>query len=152
ALVVLFGFGVHGLWRNCMDRPIIGATGLSARLKSWWAKATLFERKWVKGCAFALGLSMIGWLIYSSSSQSLEKYLQSVFFEENMAKAIAAFSIRQVGWFVLFLALAVWLVTLILSGAFSGVRAKWGGALLVLLVVVDLGRANLRWPIYWDYK
>ena len=58
------------------------------------------------GCAAALGASLLGWLIYASSGQSLEQYLQTVRFDEANARAIAAFSIGQVGWFVLFLMLA----------------------------------------------
>ena len=64
---------------------------------------------------------------------------------------IAAFSIRQIGWFILFFVLAVGLLALILSGAFAGRRAKWGGILLGTLLVLDLGRADLPWIVFWNY-
>jgi hypothetical protein len=83
----------------------------------------------------------------------LVRYLQKVGFpDEDMAKEIAAFSIGQVGWFVIIFALAVGLCTLIIAGVFAGRRAKLGGILLVALLVVDLGRANLPYIIHWDYK
>jgi hypothetical protein len=44
------------------------------------------------------------------------------------------------------------LFTLILSGAFAGRRAKWGGIFLGALLVLDLGRADLPWIVHWDYK
>jgi hypothetical protein len=65
---------------------------------------------------------------------------------------VAAFSIHQVGWFILFFALSAVLVALILSGFFAGPRAKWGCGLLGLLLIADLGRANLPWIVYWDFK
>jgi len=46
----------------------------------------------------------------------------------------------------------VGMITLILSGAFAGRRAKAGGILLGLLLVADLGRANLPWIKHVDYK
>ncbi len=48
-------------------------------------------------------------------------------------------------------AVAIALVTLVLSGAFRGPRAKWGGVALGLFLVIDLGRANQPWIIVWDY-
>jgi hypothetical protein len=92
-------------------------------------------------------------LIYASEKPSLVRYLRTVGFDdEDTANQIAAFSIGQVGWFVLFLALAVSLCVLILAGIFSGKRARLGGILLGILLVVDLGRANLPYIIHWDYK
>ncbi len=69
----------------------------------------------------------------------------------DMAGQIAAFSVSQVGWFCLFFALAMGLLTLILSGAFAGRRAKWGGIFLGTLLVLDLGRADLPWLVFWNY-
>ncbi|MGH7953677.1 MAG: hypothetical protein ACREFE_17410, partial [Limisphaerales bacterium] len=68
------------------------------------------------------------------------------------AKQIAAFSVGQAGWFLLFFALAVGLVILIIAGIFSGKRAKLGGILLGALLIADLGRANLPWIVHWNYK
>ena len=121
-------------------------------VEGWWAKATRFDKRWVLGCVLVLGASLLAWLAYASSRQSLEQYLQAVQFDEAKARAIAGFSISQVGWFVLFFVLAAGLMLLIFSGGFAGARAKWGAVLLGLLLVVDLGRANQPWIIYWDYE
>ena len=155
ALVVLFGFGVHGLCRQYLDAAGSGITSLKGHFKSWWAKAAGFDRKWVIGCAVAFVASIIGWLIYSSSRPSVEEYIASVAggsMTGDTPQALAAFSIREVGWFVLFFFLAVALLVLVLSGWFAGKRAKLGGILLGLLLVVDMGRANQPWLIVWDYE
>ena len=65
---------------------------------------------------------------------------------------IAAFSIGQAGWFLLFFALAIGIVILIMAGIFSGRRARLGGILLGAVLLVDLGRANLPWITHWDYQ
>jgi hypothetical protein len=69
----------------------------------------------------------------------------------DMAKSIASFSIGEVGWFVLFLFLAIGLLVLVLSGWFAGRRARLGAMLLGLLLLIDLGRANQPWVIVVDY-
>jgi hypothetical protein len=152
SLVVLFAYGVDGLWRRYMQPAGPNTAPQSAELKVWWARATRFEKRWVAGCVLALGASLLAWLVYASSRGALEQYLQTVLFDETKARAIAGFSISQVGWFVFFFVLAASLMLLIFSGRFAGTRAKWGWGLLGLLLVVDLGRANQPWVIYWDYQ
>jgi hypothetical protein len=93
----------------------------------------------------------VAWLIYSASRERLVAYLQEVRFDSIMAGAIAGFSIRQVGWFVLSLGLALGLLAVSLSGYFSGRRARLGGILLGLLLVADLGRANVPWVVTWNW-
>lgn len=151
SLVVLFGFGVQGLCRCYFETAANGISSFPAHLRNWWAKVSGFDRKWVVGCGIAMGLSAIAWLIYASSRQSLETYIQFVGFPAEMAKPMAGFSIREVGWFLLFFALAAGLVIAVLSGWFAGKHTKLGAMLLGLLLVVDLVRANQPWIIVWDY-
>jgi hypothetical protein len=78
--------------------------------------------------------------------------LQAVGFgDEGMAGDIAAFSIAQVGWFILLFAVAAGLFTLVRAGIFSGKRARLGGILLGLFLVIDLVRADLPYVIHWNY-
>jgi hypothetical protein len=151
SLVVLFGFGAHGLYSRYLETAANGASSFATHLKNWWSKVTGFDRKWVIGCGIALAMSVIGWLIYASSKQSLESFIQMVGYPANMAKSIAAFSIGEVGWFILFLFPAAGLLALVLSGWFSGRRARLGAMLLGLLLLIDLGRANQPWLIVIDY-
>jgi hypothetical protein len=155
ALQLMFAFGIHGLARKYMEVTSLNAADLQTRLKNWWAKVTGFDRRWVIGCGVALAASLLGWLLYASSRQSLEHYLQGVQFDESIAKEIAGFSIKQVGWFILFYVLSAGAVVLILSGAFAGQRAKWGGILLGALLVLDLVIANQPWLSpgrFWDIR
>jgi len=150
-LVILFAYGVHGLSRSCLELPAAAVRGLVPHLKAWWAKAAAFDKRWVIGSLVAPGAALVGWWIYSASRDRLVAYLQEVDFDKAFAGAIASFSIRQVGWFVLFLALGVGLVALVLSGYFGGRRARTGAILLGLLLAVDLGRANMPWVVTWDW-
>jgi hypothetical protein len=83
--------------------------------------------------------------------RQLEQYLQSVQFDETAAHQIASFSLQQPGWFLLFFALAAGFMWLVFRGTFAGSGARWGIALLSLLLVVDLGRANQPWILWWNY-
>ena len=150
-LVILFAYGVHGLSRSWSDAPAVAPRDLSAQLRGWWAKASVFDKNWVRGSALALAASLVGWLIYSKSQERLVAYLQEVRFDPTMADAIASFSIRQVGWFVLYLGLALGLLAVSLSGYFNGWRTRLGGILIGLLLLADLGRANVPWVVTWNW-
>jgi hypothetical protein len=153
ALVILFAYGIHGLSRRYLEISAPGSSLPLVQLKNWWVKARGFDRNWTLGCVLAVIGSVLGWLIYAMEKPGLVRYLQKVGFgDEDMAKEIAAFSIGQVGWFILLFAVAVGLCTLIIAGIFAGRRAKLGGILLGTLLVMDLGRANLPYIIHWDYK
>jgi len=147
---LLFAYGLNGLWRHYFASA--NPLPLGDRPGSWWSRVSRFDRRWTLGCAVALGLSLVAWIVYASFRQSLERHIQMNGFEEQPAHLIAAFSIRQAGWFVLLFVLAAGLLTLILGRVFAGQRAKWGAGLLGLLVVLDLGCANLPWIVHWDYR
>ncbi len=151
ALTIIFAYGVHGLSRRHLE---VGGAGMVApvtQLKSWWAKAQGFDRKWAVASVVAVATSLLGWLIYASHSTNFVAYLQTVQFDEAVANQVAAFSIGQVGLFVLLLAISVGLITLILSGALAGRRARWAGIFLGLFLVADLEWSDRHWTVFWDY-
>ena len=147
---MIFAYGLNALWRQYLASASSLPPG--DRPRNWWSRASRFDRRWAIGCALVLGLSLVAWIIYASFREPLERHIQTGGFDEQQAHLIAAFSIGQAGWFVLRFALAAGLLTLILGGVFAGPRAKWGAWLLGLLVVFDLGRANLPWIVHWDYR
>lgn len=152
AIVIIFAYGVHGLSRRYLEIPTTGSTSLLTQFKMWRAKARGFDRNWTSACIVVLIGSLLAWVIYALQKPNLVAYLKKVGFpDDNLAGQIAAFSIHQMGWFVLFFVLAAGLLALILSGALAGPRAKWGGILLGALLVLDLGRADLPWVVFWNY-
>jgi len=152
ALLIVFAYGVSGLGRSCMEPPATMTRDLVSQLQSWWARASAFDKRWVKGTALLLGACVLGWLAYIRSRSSLVEYLQEVQFDEIAANAIASFSISQVGVFVLLLAVALGLFTLVLSGYFNGRRVVVGTVLLAAFLVVDLARVGSRWVMTYDWK
>ncbi|MEW6159343.1 MAG: hypothetical protein AB1813_18105 [Verrucomicrobiota bacterium] len=152
SLLVLFGYGLHGLTRQYLDKPVAAAGQFSAHLKRWWSALRGFDRQWVLASAAAVVVALLGWLLYASSRNELLKHLKAAGFDDQQAPVLAGFSFGEVGLFILFLALSVALVTIILSGWFSGPRVKWAGVLLTSLLTIDLVRANLPWIVYYNYK
>lgn len=151
AIVVLFAYGVQGLNRRYLEASAPNIKSSISQLQSWWKNIRGFDRKWTLGCVVAFVGSVLAWLIYASQKPALISYLQTVQAPGD-PKEIATFSIGQAGWFLLFFALAIGIVILIIAGIFSGKRARLGGLLLGAVMLVDLGRANLPWLTYWDYK
>lgn len=151
SIVVLFAYGIHGLWRRYLA-PTAGLPGKSGQpLKGAGRAPDLFDRRWKLGCLAAWAASVLGYIAYASSRSELLQYLQDVQFDLDSAGAIASFSLSQVRWFLLFFALAVSLVLAVIAGRFTA-RARLGGILPGALLVLDLGRANLPWIICWDIQ
>ena len=151
AIVVLFAYGVQGLSRRYLEASTPNIKSSVSQFQSWWKNAGGFDRKWTLGCVIAFVGSGLAWLIYASQKANLVSYLQTVEASGD-PNEIAAFSIGQAGWFLLFFAMAIGIVVLIIAGIFSGRRARLGGFLLGAVLLVDLGRANLPWPTFWDYQ
>jgi hypothetical protein len=142
--VILFAFGIDALWRRYMTN-YQGGTG------SWWKQADRFEKNWLIGCGIVWVAAVAGWYVYWQHMPDLIRYLQSARLSEKPDQ-VAAFSVWQAGWFVLFFFLSAALLALILRGVFSGKRAGAGAFTLGLLLVADLGLANQPWVVYWNYK
>lgn len=153
ALVILFGYGLQGLWRQHVAISAGRALTGSAALKSWWKTAPSWDRKWTIGSIAAIGASLVGWLMYASSKGGLVRHLQNIGFSGlQLATSMANQSLNEVGWFVLFLGLSVGVVMLIISGRFTAKRSRLAAACLGLVLVTDMVRANLPWIVYYDYK
>ncbi len=154
ALIIVFAYGIHGLVTAYMQKPVALAGGAVAQFKSWRAKAQPFEKWWFTGCVCAVVVSLLGLLVYAASSATLQDvvrdHLRAHGVDPTNAGGVASFSIHSMAWFVVLLGLAIVLLALICSGQFSGARARWGVALLGAFLLLDLGRADSPWIVYWD--
>ncbi|HEX4343216.1 MAG TPA: YfhO family protein, partial [Verrucomicrobiae bacterium] len=141
ALVVVFAYGIDALWRRY---AYVAANAV---------KKDGFDRKWLIGCFVAIGVSLVGWLLYLNNQPQLVAYLKQVGFGDDLtANGMAACSIAQVGWFVLFLVLDVAVLAFVFRGAFAGKRAHWMGICLGTVLLVDMVHSNLPYIVYWNYK
>jgi hypothetical protein len=151
--LMLFAYGIHGLTRRSEAAEPLSA---AERAQTWWSALEAFDKKWIAGSLLALLASVAGWTLYAHYRPELEHYLWGVGFGDpthtELAAEIAAFSIRHVGLFVMFLGLSVATVILVVAGTFNGSRAKWGGVLLGILLVTDLVAADRPWLKFWDYE
>ena len=151
ALVILFAYGIQGIWLHYLAQPVASKGPLES-FSAWFKRVSGFDRRWAMGMLALVGVAALAWLMFSSSRRQFETYLTGVQFDPATAAEIAGFSFGQVGWFLVFLAAAVALLLMVFSGRFRGSRAKWGALLLGAFLVVDLGRANQPWIIVWDYQ
>ena len=113
SLLILFCYGLEGLSRRYLETSGSKLLSLADQVKAWWAKATIFEKRWTLGSFASAGLSILGMLIYSTSRQELERHLTASGFDATQATAIARFSSGELGFFILFLLISIALVTLI---------------------------------------
>jgi hypothetical protein len=151
ALVVLFAYGIRAICQRCLAQDATPSGQPNRKANGQRPATDPFNRRFSACCVVAMILTLVGWMVYGSQQSAMERYLQSVRFNPAMARAIAAFSIQQVGIFVLVFAIAAALLWAILNGKLGGTRARLGGILLGLLLAADLGRANWPWITYWNY-
>jgi hypothetical protein len=164
AVIILFGFGLHGLQRRYLDAPLVNAP--EGRLKRWWSQVSAFDRRWVVGSIIAIFVTLVAWGVYAASRGRIENHLLELQrlsalangrgIDEDATRAFVvsqvSLSLKQVGWFVLCLVLISVLLFLIFGGMFSGSRASWASILLGVLLIGDLGRADWPYIICWNYK
>jgi len=156
AIVILFAYGLDGLSRLYLANTGAKTLPPLVQFKSWWATAPGFDRKWILGSLAALIASLLAWLIFAGEKPAFINYLGTVQFPSTddypLGKIIATFAIHQAGWFVLLFVVAAGLCALIMSGILGGRRGAFGGILLGLFLLADMGRADLPYIIHWDYK
>jgi len=151
SLVILFAYGAEALWRTQIERVAAHGSTLREQFRSWWSAGPLFDQRTRLTLVLVGGAGVLAWLLFAASRRGLEAHLATIVSPPELAKSIAAFSLTECGWFVLFLALTTALLLLALSGLFAGVQARWALPTLGLLLVLDLGRANRPWIQYWDF-
>lgn len=157
SMVLLFAYGLEGLVRAYLNRARGAAEGESwvDQFKGWWRNQTGFNRNWTVGSIIAVAVSLFAWFLYATSKQQLELHLRSVLpdgaTDETIA-SVAAFSIGEVGWSVVFLALGAFLVVAIMSGVLAGRRQRWAWIGIAVLLLADLARANVPWIVHYNYK
>ena len=153
ALIILFGYGLQGLSRLCLEGPPPETQqDLRSHWSAWWATAGAWEKNWVRGSALALAASVAAWVRYGTKRHSLIAYLQEVGFDPATSVSTAGFSLRQGAIFICLLILGLSLISVVLSGYFKGGRARRGTVLIGALLALDLMAANLPWVIIYNWK
>jgi hypothetical protein len=146
-LSVLSAFGVEGLCRHRSP-----GTFTAGKAKTAPAQTGRFDRSWLL-ISLALGAGgLIACLIYATLGLPLERFLESDGFNPTEAAGIAKFSINQAWWALLFLFLALGTILGVMRGWFATRERSWSTAILLVVLIVDLGHANLPWVVYWDYQ
>ena len=153
ALVILFAYGVEGLWR-AWERQTTAGDGVKRRFANWWGRAAGFDRHWIVGSLVIVGFSLMLALLYSSAKGEMLKFLMLVGYGDT-ATATAVFwhSVFEIGWYLLFLVASVGLIVLMMSGALRRTGAGTIGFVLLLAVTgLDLARSNLPWINHFNYE
>jgi hypothetical protein len=151
AWVILAAYGMEAIYRRYLRNPAKTTDVLPQHLQSWWAKVTGFDKRWT---FFVLALGVVGvggFIIFDNSKVSLIEYLESQFIPQTLAFHIAAYSVNQVLWFLLYLLASVFVMICVISGAWTGPRMKWAWICIGTVMILDLARADLPWVRYYDY-
>ncbi len=153
--LILAGYGLEVLHRRYLRNPVKRTAFLPEHIQLWWSRAAGFEKKWVAACALVLVASLAGWVVLFSCQARLADYLVDHGFKMQgipPASQMAGSCVREAAWFIGFLVLSVGALAGILSGAWTGARAKMAWIWLGAILLLDLGRADLPWIHYFDYQ
>jgi hypothetical protein len=151
--LILAGFGLEVLHRRYLQNPFKRTGFLPGNIKEWWCGAEEFEQRWVGVCALVLAAALAGWAaLFFSWDSRLVPYLEGQGASTALSSQMAVFCVGEMAWFLGFLVLSMVVLTGILSGAWSGPRAKTGWIYLGAILILDLGRSDLPWIHYFDYQ
>lgn len=151
-LLILFGYGLQGLWRLYVDVPDTRRGGLGDQLGLWWKNATGFDRTWSRALVLLGGCALAGALLYSAYQPSLAAHIASVGFQAPEGREMARYSVMEVALAAAFVVAFATLLAVMASGRFSGGRGLWIALLLGVLLAVDLGRAAAPFIAHYDYQ
>jgi hypothetical protein len=152
AWVVLAAYGMEALARRSLSGPVQRGVGFVEQLLVWWKKKTGFEKNWTIALLASVAVSVVALLILNNSKLDLTKYLISQGFNADIAPRMVEFCLGEVVWFIIYWVISVALMMTILSGAWTGSRAKWAWVCLGAILICDLSRADQPWTNYFDYK
>jgi hypothetical protein len=166
ALLIVFAYGMHGLATLYLNPAAAAGRDLMEQVRQWWQRAAGFERSWVKGSFWFLGAAILAGVGFYALRGNLVRYIAELNRVEQLsrgqtpdliaaemaAQATVSFSTGQVVWAIIALAVAVGLVTLVISGYFNGRRVKAALIVLGLFVVIDLGWHNRPYVVIQNWK
>jgi hypothetical protein len=152
ALVILFAYGLQGLFKLGESAAKDSSSGFLGHLTAWWKQAPHFDRRWVIWTGAFAGLTLFSLMAFSAKKGQFEKFLTTEALDVNAAKSVGHFVMGEMTIFMLFLVLSLLAMLVIQSGFWAGRRAKWGGLLLTVILIAQFGHGNRAWIKYWDYS
>ncbi len=143
---------MEALYRRHIRSAVRRSGFIVQHVKIWLTKASGFDKKWVVASLIVVGLSLAGLFVMAQYKTALMDYIESQGFHVRYAPGMVDFSVGEVAWFVGFLAVSLWVMLAVLSGAWSGPQAKWAWIFLGAIMVLDLGRSDIPWISYFNYQ
>ncbi len=151
ALLVLFAYGLQGLWRRHLETVVARKAGLVDQIRNWWIQAKGYDQSTRRGVLIIGALSLAGAILYGASRTSLVKHLGEVGFPGEAGTAVASFSIREVWLFVLTMTASLGALLIAFSGWFSGPRQQGAWLAIAAVLGLDMMRSNTPWVMTYDY-
>ena len=149
--IVLFAYGLEALARGALTRP---NSRLSANTNStfgWWRQAQGFDRYWSRGLLACVISVVLATVTYSTFTDRLTKYLQSLVASGPLARAMAERSQTEAWIALVILIVCVSLWTAVQVGKFRNDQLKIAWWLLGIVLVIDLLRAGAPFVVHYDY-
>jgi hypothetical protein len=154
AWLILAGFGMEAFHRCYLRQPPKPPPGQLIPPTNW-QKLAGFDKGFMVGLVVVVGASFVGWNIFHGDKKDLAAYLTHNGFNDDLpvqlASHVAAFSVREAGWFVGLLALSAGVIITGMTGLWTGWRSCCGWCLLCFIMVFDLLRTDLPWVRYFNY-
>jgi hypothetical protein len=152
AWLILAAYGMEALWRRYMQTSAPSSETFPLHLQKWWSKISGFEKKWAVVSLAVVAVAVAAAFIYNSFQPRLVDYLEQNGFNTTRALQVANFSATHAFWYLPLLLLSVGGVIAIVSGAWSGARAKGAWIFLGVIIILDLARSDVPWIHYFNYK
>ena len=150
-LWILFAYGLEYCARAYVRRKLQVPQSFLAAINSWKLTRDPDDRFTARVLWTVAAIGIACAILYNLRYQEITKYLASVPFD-SVQPATAWFSIREVWITVAFLVGSAAILNLTIGGYFRGGKSTGFSLAIAAIVVADLGRSNLHWIKYFNYR
>jgi hypothetical protein len=152
SLIILCGFGLEALHRNCLQPAAKPRGNLISESRARWKMAATFDKSWAAGTVGFAILAAAAWLAARLSKAAIIGHIERAGFDSVVSPQIAGFCIGELAIFIVYFTLSAAAILFILSGNSAGSKIVWAWVFLSATMICDLSRADLPWVRYYNYQ
>lgn len=156
--LILFGYAMLGLCRAYLNRPQSSTpdrerqSSLGTILALSWRNLGSFDKSWCWGLLGWIGASVLGFLIFLSSQDTLVVWMEQTGIKTQVARLNFQASMWEIMIYIALLMLGLVMMALVLGKRLSAKESVLVCLAFLFVLSADFYRANKPWVVFYNYR